>query len=83
MPANDSRSSVHGYVADAPANPDVTQAQGARVAEAWQRARQIPDAREAQSKRRARRQALALMVASGLVSILVLYGIWTLLRSVI
>lgn len=80
MPASDPRSSVHGYVADPPANPDITRLRQERGAAAWQ---QVADAREIGLRRRARQQALALMVASSLVSILALYGIWTLLRRVI
>jgi hypothetical protein len=83
MPASDNRSSVHGYVADPPANPDVTRLRGAHIAATWQRAQHIPDAQETRLRRRARRQAVALMVASSVISILALYGIWTLLRGAI
>jgi hypothetical protein len=83
MPVSDDRSSAHGYVADPPVNPDATRVRETRIAESWRHARQIPDVQESRLRRRARRQALALMVASSLVSILALYGIWTLLRGVI
>jgi len=82
MPASDPRSSVHGYVAKPPANPDITRLRQERIAP-WQHAQQVPDALEIALRRRARQQALALIVASSLVSILALYGIWTLLRRVI
>jgi hypothetical protein len=42
-----------------------------------------PGAQESELRRRAHRQALALMVASGVVSTLALYGIWTLLSGMV
>jgi hypothetical protein len=38
------------------------------------------DPSEAQLKRRAKRRGLGLMIASSIVSLLVLYGAWVLLR---
>lgn len=78
----DGRPSASGLVAALPVKQDVTGSHWAQVAETWMRTTQIPNAEETRLRRRARRQALALMVASSLLSILVLYGLWTLLRGV-
>jgi hypothetical protein len=46
------------------------------------RVRLVPgDRREAQLRRRAKQQGLALMLASTAVSLLILYGAWLLLRG--
>jgi len=82
MPASDTSSSVAGIVAEATVDDLARARRRARAVESRKPAREIPDANEAGLQRRARRQALALMIASGLVSILALYGVWTLLRAV-
>jgi hypothetical protein len=49
---------------------------------AWLRLTERPEEAVARRIRRARRQALALMIGSSLFSVAVLYGIWTLLARV-
>lgn len=83
MPATENQSSSAGVVADTPLKLDGTRPRRTRALQAWQHATQHPDAREAELRQRAHRIALALMVGSSVVSILVLAGIWVLLRSMI
>jgi fatty acid desaturase len=83
MTANDNPLSAAGLVADTsnqnvhslrqrpPATKRIWQAPGAA------------DPTEEKLRRRARRQGLALMIASGLISIIVLYGVWWLLHGVL
>jgi len=54
------------------------------VAEAWRVANADPaDARQAALRRRARRVGLALMVVSAALSLLIAYGLWSLVRDTI
>lgn len=83
MSASDNGSSMTGLVSDAAAARPHVQRHRWNGAEARQPALEVPDAAERRAQRRARRVALILMVASGLVSIVTLYGAWTLLRLAI
>jgi len=83
MPASDSPSSAAGLVAEAPVRNANPIRHRARAME-WARfAPEIPDAAESRLRRRARRQALAMMVASSCISIMALYGVWRLLHGLI
>ena len=83
MPASDSPSSAAGLVAEAPApNPNLIRHR-MRVMEWRWLAPEIPDATESRLRRRARRQALAMMVASSCISVMALYGVWRLLLVLI
>lgn len=82
MPASDPVSSMTVLIAEASDTAAARSRRRERVIEAWDLAPEIPDAIERGLRRRARRQALALMIASSLASILALYGVWTLLRVV-
>jgi hypothetical protein len=83
MLASDNQSSAAGFVADPPPKLDAMTLRRARVAETWQHTKQVQDAQQTRLQRRARRLGLALMVASCVVSILAVYGIWILLRGLI
>jgi hypothetical protein len=83
MSASRRSTSLAGIVAEAPAKLSVVARRAPSVADAFQDRVEHPDTRENGLRRRVHRQALMLMLASSLVSILALYGIWTLLRGVI
>lgn len=76
-------SSAAGFVAEAPTKPNVVVLSRPRLTAVPFNRVEDPSVEENRLQRRARRQALGLMVASGLVSMLALYGMWTLLRTVI
>ncbi len=78
-----SSTSVADFVAEAPDNVDMAARRRFRVIEPLQDAVEHVEAGENGLRRRAHRQALAMMVASGTISTLALYGVWVLLRSVI
>lgn len=48
------------------------------AAASWPAATVIEDQQEARRTQRARRQALLMLIASSVVSVAVLYGLWTL-----
>ena len=74
--------SLAEIVADEPNKPDVVARRPVHAAQALQDSSEHLDANEVALRRRARRQALALIVASSLLSALAVYGMWTLLRAV-
>lgn len=81
MPGHEARSPVTGlrdtFMVQA------TQRTAVRPSVVWLRMTETPDEAEARRVRRARRQALALMVGSSLLSLAVLYGVWTLLTRTV
>lgn len=83
MAVSGSSSPMAKFVAEAPNEGEVHTRRRVQVVEAWQADREPSDAVESRLRRRARRQALALMVASSLASVLALYAMWVLLRAVI
>jgi hypothetical protein len=83
MPAPDSPISAAGLVADPPVQDKRISQYRAPVTERAWLAPAVPDATEKKLRRRARRQALALMVASSFVSVMALYGVWRLLHALI
>jgi hypothetical protein len=83
MPARHPPLSAAGLVADPlPQNGSKPRNRPAVTERIWL-APDVPDAIEKGLRRRARRQGLALMVASSFVSILALYGAWWLLHGLL
>ena len=83
MPGRHSYSEPAALVAEPTGKLDALVRRHVPAAEAWPTRWRVSDPREAAMQRRARRQALLLMVASSLASVVALYGAWRLLRSVI
>lgn len=81
MSAGHSSTSLAGFVAEPSVKIDVAARRRLNHAQALQDRLEHHDAVENGLRRRARRQGLTLMIASSLLSILVLYGIWTLLSG--
>lgn len=55
----------------------------AGLTQGWRAMTAFEDQQEVRRVRRARRQALLLMIGSSVLSVAVLYGIWTLLARVV
>lgn len=90
MSAGHRSTSMTGFVAEAPDNQDVSARHPVQAARTLLESldhsganSDHPGANEVELRRRARRQALALMIASSVLSMLAIYGLWTLLRAVI
>jgi hypothetical protein len=72
-----------GFVTEAPVKPDDAIRRRVAGLHALPDRSEQTDINENGSRRRARLQGLALMIASSLVSVAVVYGIWTVLSVVI
>jgi hypothetical protein len=72
-----------GFVAESPISLDVVARSGAHVTHALQKSAEDQGVRETRLWQRDRRIGLALMAGSSLVSVVSLYGVWTLLRVVL
>jgi len=83
MPGRDTRLSAAGLVAEPSAQNERPMPYRAPVTQRAFLAPDVPDATEIKLRRRARRQALALMLASSVMSLVVLYGAWRLLHALI
>jgi len=81
MPARDNPLSSAGLVADPPAQNGRAHRTRASVAGRVWLAPDVLGATEIKLRRRAHRQALALMIASSFISIMALYGVWRLLHG--
>lgn len=79
MSEHKSRSAANSFDAIVFDEPRPAYAPRGRIIEFRPAVRQVHDGAERERVRWARRQALLLMICSGLVSLAVLYGIWTLL----
>jgi len=83
MPARDNPLSSAGLVADPPAQNGSVVRKRTPVTERTWLAPGIPDAMEDRRRRRARLQGFALMAASSVISIMMLYGAWRLLHALV
>lgn len=83
MPARDNPLSAAGVVADSPPQNGAGSRDRPLVTDRARLAPGAPDATEKRLLKRARRQGFALMVASSIVSIMVLYGMWRLLHGLL
>jgi hypothetical protein len=83
MPARDNPLAAAGLVADSPPQNGTASRDHTHVTDRARLAPHVPDATEKLLLKRARRQGFALMVASSIVSIMVLYGMWRLLHSLL
>jgi len=83
MPASVNSSPVAELVAEPSTVKSELIERRVRVTGAVWFAPEIPDAAEERLRARARRQALVMMVVSGCISLMAVYGIWCLLRVVV
>jgi hypothetical protein len=83
MPARDNPLSSAGLVADPPSQNGAASRDRPPVTDRARLAAGVPEATEKVLLKRARRQGFALMVASSIVSIMMLYGVWWLLHGLL
>ncbi|MGA3398202.1 MAG: hypothetical protein ABSC95_03195 [Acetobacteraceae bacterium] len=83
MSASHSSTSLDGFVAEPPTRLTVVARREAHDPRPLQDGADLLERQGNRLQRRDRRIALALMVGSGLLSSMALYGAWTLLRTVI
>jgi len=83
MSASHSSTTLAGFVAEAPAKLDVGVRRRMAGAQTLRDSLEQTAANENGLRRRARRQGLAMMIASSLLSLAVIYGFWTLLSAVL
>lgn len=83
MPPGHSPTSWAGFVAELLVNLNAVAKSGAHAAHAVRNGAEHQDAHENRMWQRDRRIGLALMAGSSLISLVILYGAWALLRVVL